>query len=111
MKKIILVSAALGVLAAAGAAQAGVIDGWDKTLVVTDPEPVGGYVDFTTYSSTIYLDDTLTTTNGKVAWKHGDVQPDGLKVVNGDDVDGSNCIMTTGYNPYDLSDKQCWISM
>lgn len=106
MKKTILFSAAFGLLAA-GVAQAGVIDGWDKSLVVTDPEPVGGYVDFTTYNSIIYLDDTMTTTNGRVVWKHGDVQPDGLKVVNGDDVNSTNCIMTTGYNPYDLSDKQC----
>ncbi|MCB2182679.1 MAG: choice-of-anchor F family protein [Desulfobulbaceae bacterium] len=106
MKKTILISAAFGVLAA-GIAQAGVIDGWDKSLVVTDAEPVGGYVDYTTYNSIIYLDDSMTTTNGRIVWKHGDVQPDGLKVVNGDDVDGTNCLMTTGYNPYDLSDKQC----
>ncbi|MFH1217955.1 MAG: choice-of-anchor F family protein [Pseudomonadota bacterium] len=106
MKKTIFISAAFGLLVSASA-NAGIITEWDKTLVVTDPEPVGGYVDFTTYNSIIYLDDTMTTTNGRVVWKHGDVQPDGLKVVNNDDVDGSNCIMTTGYNPYDLSDKQC----
>ncbi len=47
MKKTILLSAAFGLLAA-GVAQAGVISGWDKSLVVTDPEPVGGYIDFTT---------------------------------------------------------------
>lgn len=106
MKKTIFISAAFGLLAAASA-NAGIITEWDKSLVVTDPEPVGGYVDYITYNSIIYLDDTMTASNGRVVWKHGDVQPDGLKVVNHDDVDGSNCIMTTGYNPYDLSDKQC----
>lgn len=99
-----LLTAGLGVFATVGISQAGIIDGWNKDLVVTDPGP---YVDFTTYYSTIYTDASMTTSNGVVAWKHGDVQPDGLKVVNGDDVDGSNCLMTTGYNPYDLSDKQC----
>lgn len=100
MKKTILISAAFALMAAS--ANAGIIDSWDKTNVVTDPGP---YEDYVTYNSIIYKADG--TTNGRVVWKHGDVQPDGLKVVNGDDVDGSNCIMTTGYNPYDLSDKQC----
>jgi hypothetical protein len=40
-------------------------------------------------------------------WKESDVQNPGMKVVNGDDVDGSNCLMVTGINPYDGSDKQC----
>lgn len=101
MKKVIVTAAALGVMVA-GSAGAGVITGWDKTNVVTDPGP---YVDYTTYNSIIYKGDGTTT--GRIVWKHGDVQPDGLKVVNGDDQDGTNCIMTTGYNPYDLSDKQC----
>lgn len=101
MKKVILTAAALGLMSA-GFASAGTIIGWDKTNVVTDPGP---YVDFTTYNSIIYKADG--STNGRIVWKHGDVQPDGLKVVNGDDQDGTNCLMTTGYNPYDLSDKQC----
>ena len=83
---------------------AGVIDGWDQGNVIT---AAGPYEDFTTYYSTIYTDVFMVESNGVIAWKHGDVQPPGLKVVNGDDVDGSNCLMTTGFNPYDLSDKQC----
>lgn len=103
LKRAVLTTA-LGVFATAGLGQAGTIDSWNKDTVVTDPGP---YVDFTTYYSTIYTDATLAVTNGAVGWKHGDVQPPGLKVVNGDDVTGLNCLMTTGYNPYDLTDKQC----
>ncbi len=103
MKKVILTAAALGLMAA-GSASAGTIIGWDKTNVVTQPGP---YEDFTTYTSTIYKADG--TTNGLVAFKYGefDVHPPGLKVVNGDDKNGTNCIMTTGLNHGDLSDKQC----
>ena len=100
MKKTLLITAAIGLLASS--ANAGQITGWDQSNVVTDPGP---YVDFTTYNSIIYKADG--TTNGRIVWKHGDVQPVGLKVVNGDDVTSQNCLMTTGYNPYDLSDKQC----
>lgn len=100
MKKSILISAALGLLATS--ANAGQITGWDQSNVVTD---LGPYVDFTTYNSIIYKADG--TTNGRVVWKHGDVQPVGLKIVNGDELTGQNCFMTTGYNPFDLSDKQC----
>ncbi len=102
MKKVLLLSVALGVLTAAGASQGGTIIGWDQSNVVTDPGP---YVEAETYYSIIYNADS--TTVGGVMFKYGDVQPPGLKVVNGDDVDGTNCLMTTGYNPYDLTDKQC----
>ena len=106
MKKRLLITAALGALAIAGSAGAGEITGWDKTNVETD---LGSYIDGETYYSTIYTDATGLESNGVVAWKYGivDVQPPGLKVVNIDDVDGSNCLMTTGYNPFDESDKQC----
>ncbi len=83
-------------------ATAGVISSWDASNVSTEPGP---YVDFTTYYSTIYT-DTMETF-GAITWKHGNVQPPGLKIVNGDDDNGTNCIMTTGYNPYDFSDKMC----
>ena len=99
-----LVVVVVGSIAIAGAALAGVISGWNTGTVITQPGP---YVDYTTYYSTIFTDYSMTTTYGAISWKHGDVQPPGLKVVNGDDVTGENCIMTTGYNPYDLSDKQC----
>ena len=100
MKKTILISAAIGLLATS--VHAGQITGWDQSNVVTDAGP---YEDFATYNSIIYKADG--TTNGRITWKHGDVQPVGLKVVNGDDKTGQNCFMTTGYNPFDLSDKQC----
>lgn len=100
----LLVVVAAGSLAMAATAAAGVISGWNTGTVITQPGP---YVDFTTYYSTIYTDYSMSATYGAVSWKHGDVQPPGLKVVNGDDVTGENCIMTTGYNPYDLTDKMC----
>ena len=102
MKKTLLITAAFGTLLIAGSAGAGVIDGWNSDNVSTDPGP---YTVATTYYSTIFTPVDATT--GAVAFKYGDVQPPGLKVVNGDDVDGSNCIMTTGYHPVDFSDKMC----
>lgn len=109
MKKVLNRSAVIfsvSVLTLSGAALAfgSVIDSWDTSKVVTDPGP---YVDYTTYPSTIYLDTALVDSNGLISWKHGNVQPPGLKVVNGDDVDGTNCIMTTGYNEFDFTDKMC----
>jgi hypothetical protein len=101
-KSAIILGAALMSTAGVGVSVAGVISGWDTSNVVTDPGP---YTDASTYYSTIY--NTDGSSNGVISWKHGDVQPPGLKVINIDDVDGSNCLMTTGYNPYDLSDKQC----
>ena len=65
------------------------------------------YTEFETYPSILYTDAGKTAYNGVITWKEGDVQAPGLKVVNGGDVDGSNCLMTTGYNPVDFSDKQC----
>ncbi|HAK60216.1 MAG TPA: hypothetical protein DCO77_07505 [Nitrospiraceae bacterium] len=100
----LLVVAVFGFVAIAGMATAGIIDSWNTESVVTEPGP---YVDFSTYYSTIYTDSSKTTTYGAISWKHGNVQPPGLKVVNGDDVNGTNCLMTTGYNPYDFTDKQC----
>ena len=94
----------LTALSLSSAASAAVIDSWNIDAVVTESGP---YTDGETYYSTIFTDLTLFDSYGAVTWKHGDVQPPGLKVVNGDDVDGSNCIMTTGYNPFDFSDKQC----
>ncbi len=114
MKKVIRKSAALITSLAVSVvmvstSHGGIIEGWDQTNVETDAEPGDGYVVAETYYSTINTSvaDGASTTNGVIAWKHGDVQPPGLKVVNGDDVDGTNCLMTTGYNPTDLSDKQC----
>jgi hypothetical protein len=81
-------------IAISSAATAGVIDSWNVNNVITDPGP---YSVATTYYSTILT--PVDVTNGAVAFKYGDVQPPGLKVVNGDPGDVANCIMTTGYNP------------
>ncbi|MCL7486958.1 MAG: choice-of-anchor F family protein [Desulfobulbaceae bacterium] len=99
-----LFATALAIFSTAGAVQAGIIDSWNMDGVDVYPGP---YTEYVTYYSTIYTDFTMTDTNGVISWKETDVKAPGLKVVNGDDVDGSNCLMTTGYNPYDMSDKQC----
>ena len=100
----VMVAAAIGIFATATASQAGVIESWNMDTVSVAPGP---YTEYVTYYSTIYTDNTLTISNGVITWKETDVQAPGLKVVNGDDVDGSNCLMTTGWNPYDMTDKQC----
>ncbi|MFZ5797477.1 MAG: choice-of-anchor F family protein, partial [Thermodesulfobacteriota bacterium] len=100
----LLFATALGLLGAAGSAQAGIINSWNMDTVVVPPGP---YTEYVTYYSTIYTDAAMAASNGAITWKETDVQAPGLKVVNGDDVDGTNCLMTTGYNPYDLTDKQC----
>ena len=89
-------------LAIAASVSAGTITGWDETTYVV---PAGPYVPYAVYGTAIYNADG--TSNGVMIWKESDVQNPGMKVVNGDDVDGSNCLMVTGYNPLDLSDKQC----
>lgn len=91
-----------GLTLCAGMANAGVITGWDDTTYAV---PAGPYVPYEVYGTTIINSDG--TSNGVMIWKESDVQNPGLKVVNGDDVDGTNCLMVTGYNPEDLSDKQC----
>ncbi|MFZ5760241.1 MAG: choice-of-anchor F family protein [Thermodesulfobacteriota bacterium] len=108
MRKVVNRTAALlcttMVTLGAASASAGTITGWDTTNVTTAPGP---YTEYVTYYSTLYTDASKTATNGVISWKETDVQAPGLKVVNNDDVDGSNCLMTTGFNPYDFSDKQC----
>jgi len=84
----------LTAFAISSGATAGIIDSWNINNVTTDPGP---YTVATTYYSTIFT--PVDTTFGAVAFKYGDVQPPGLKVVNGAIGDVENCIMTTGYNP------------
>lgn len=91
-----------GMTLVAGVANAGVITGWDETTYVV---PAGPYTEYETYGTVILNTDGAS--NGVMIWKESDVQNPGLKVVNGDDVDGTNCLMVTGYNPEDLSDKMC----
>jgi hypothetical protein len=91
-------------LFAATTAQAGVITGWDMRNVTVTPGP---YTLYETYNSYLFTDATKKVTNGAVVWKETDNQAPGMKVVNGDDVTGVNCIMSTGFNPEDGSDKMC----
>ena len=91
-------------LLTATAASAGTITGWDMSNVTVTPGP---YTEFTTYTSTLFTNASKTATNGVIAWKEGDVKAPGMKIVNNDDVTGLKCIMTTGFNPYDYSDKMC----
>jgi len=99
-------SALLGasLVVAASAASAGTITGWNMGNVTVAPPP---YVEFTKYRSTLYTNFLKTATNGFVGWEESDVKAPGMKVVNKDDVTGLRCIMTTGYNPYDFTDKMC----
>jgi hypothetical protein len=91
-----------GLTLCAGLANAGVITGWDET---TYQVPAGPYEMYEVYGTTIYNADGVS--NGVMIWKERDVQNPGLKAVNGDDVTGENCLMVTGYNPDDFSDKMC----
>lgn len=102
-KKTVVTGVVAGVLAAAPA-MAGIISGWDMSNVTVAPAPYTSYV---TYLSTLFTNATKTATNGAITWKESDVKAPGMKVVNADDVDGSKCIMTTGYNPYDGTNKMC----
>ena len=88
----------------ATSAQAGTITGWNMTNVTVTPPP---YTEFVIYPSTLYTSPLKTATNGAITWKETDVKAPGMKIVNKDDVTGTKCIMTTGYNPLDYSDKMC----
>lgn len=94
----------LSLFFAASAVQAGTITGWNMNNVTVAPSP---YTEFVTYNSTLYTTTAKTATNGAITWKEGDVKAPGMKIVNKDDVTGKRCIMTTGYNPYDFTDKMC----
>lgn len=85
-------------------ADAGTISGWDMSNVTVAPPP---YTEWVSYRSTLFTTTAKTASNGYISWKQTDVQAPGMKVVNSDDVTGKKCIMTTGYNPYDFSDKMC----
>lgn len=100
------ISALLGasLLVAASAASAGTITGWNMGNVTVAPPP---YTLYETYKSTLYTTAAKTATNGYISWKETDVKAPGMKIVNRDDVTGKRCIMTTGVNPYDGTDKMC----
>lgn len=100
------VSALLGasLLVTASAATAGTITGWNMGNVTVAPPPYTMYVK---YKSTLYTNFLKTASNGYIGWEESDVKAPGMKIVNSDDVTGKKCIMTTGYNPYDGTDKMC----
>ncbi|MBE0598722.1 MAG: choice-of-anchor F family protein [Desulfuromonadales bacterium] len=88
----------------ASAAMAGTITGWNTSNVTLVPGP---YIEWNTYKNPVYTNSLKTTTNGYLSWKESDVKSPGMKVVNRDDVTGLRCIMTTGFNPFDGTDKMC----
>ncbi len=104
MRKTSVVLALAVIVTTAGLARAGEITSWDMTNVTVAPGP---YTEWLTYTSTLYTNASKTTSNGVITWKETDVKAPGMKIVNQDDVTGLKCIMTTGYNPYDFSDKMC----
>ncbi|SHJ29262.1 hypothetical protein SAMN02745165_02005 [Malonomonas rubra DSM 5091] len=100
-----LTATVLGLTFCAGMANAGVISNWNTANVTTDAGP---YAVEELYQSTLFTDSSKTDSNGFIGWEESDVQAPGMKVVT-DDVTGSSCIMTSGYNPelgVDVT-KQC----
>lgn len=104
----VVLASSLGLMSAFSSdSKAADITSWNLDNVSVEAPPTGGYVPEETYTSTVYTDTSFSMTNGAVIWVESDVQRPGMKVVNDDDVDGSNCIMTAGFNPTDGTIKQC----
>ncbi|MCX7554181.1 choice-of-anchor F family protein [Marinicella sp. S1101] len=82
----------------------GHIEQWNGANILVDTGP---FIAEETYASSIYTDSNLTTSYGAVIWVESDVVSPGMSVVFDDDVNGSNCLMTAGVNPFDLTTKQC----
>jgi hypothetical protein len=97
------ISSALAILALATTAQAATVTEWNTNNVELN---LGPYEMYSSYVSPVY-DFNMTEATGGMSWKERDTQFPGLSVVTGDDTDGTNCIMSAGYNPHDLSLKQC----
>lgn len=93
-----------GVIACTGLADAATITSWDTTTVQMYSGPVQMYG---VYTNVVHKDAGLNYPIGGVSWTERDTQAPGLSVVNKDDKDGSNCIMSAGVNPYDGTIKQC----
>lgn len=85
-------------------ALSGHVEQWNDANILVDTGP---YKVEETYASSIYTDSNLTTSYGAVIWVESDVVSPGMSVVFDDDVNGSNCLMTAGVNPFDLTTKQC----
>lgn len=104
LKFLTTVTAGSVFLATAATALAGSITSWDTTDVELNPGPFDMYV---SYINTIHADATQTDPIGGVTWKERDTQFPGMSIVNNDDADGTNCIMSAGFNPEDGTVKQC----
>lgn len=91
-------------MTAANPAAAAVITHWDMNNVTVTPPP---YTQYQTYRSYLFSDAGKTSITGEIIWKETDHQAPGMKIVNGDDQTGENCIMASGYNPEDGTDKMC----
>ena len=82
----------------------GTINDFNRDYITTDLPP---YTTDETYHSVIYTDINKITTHGSILWVESDVQNPGFNVVNDDDVNMTNCLMTAGFNPDDMTVKQC----
>lgn len=85
-----------------GASHAAKIVDWNKSNVEVGTANNPGEI----VSSIVYTSLAKTDTYGGVLWEEGNVESPGMKVVTDGDGDES-CIMTSGFNPEDNTDKQC----
>jgi hypothetical protein len=83
---------------------AGVVDSVDLGYITTESAP---YIAGETYFSTLFTDTNKVTSNGAISWVESDVVAPGFSLVNDDEIDMSNCFMTSGTNPDDGTIKQC----
>ncbi len=120
-----LLTTILSLVLASGIAQAGTIVNWDMSDVtlgtptnIAQPDFVFDQFNVTEPYSLVdpntgnpaedgfmpsgyakYVVGVNLLPNGAMTWKERDTQGPGLSVVTGDDVTGSNCIMSAGWNP------------
>ena len=94
----------LSLILISAVSNAGVIDNVDLNYITTDAGP---HIPEETYFSTIFTDTNKVTSNGAVSWVESDVIAPGFSIVNDDEVNMSNCLMTSGTNPTDGTIKQC----
>ncbi len=99
-----IVTTLFALLLGAGLAQAATVTSWNTETVQFYTGPVEMY---NSYINNIFRDATFTDALGGITWKERDTQFPGMSIVNGDDLDGTNCIMSSGYNPEDFTVKQC----
>ena len=91
-------------LAVSKLAYAGLISSWNTDNVDL---AVGPFIPGKEYNNVVYQDNFKNFVRGGVVWTQSDVRSPGIKIVNGDDINSSNCIIAAGINPFDDSAKQC----